>query len=242
MRIAALSDIHGNLPALEAVIADAEARGCESFVNLGDILSGPLWPRETADALMARDWVTIAGNHERQVLSFGPGRIGPSDRYAKQSLSDRHLSWLAALSPTLQFSADMFFCHGTPESDLDYFLEAVDGERVRAATSEEIRAKAHSRTERLILCGHSHVARVVNLGDGRTVANPGSVGLQAYESDFPSPHVVENGSPLARYGIWDGSDFALVEVAYDYQSAAARAMSNDRPDWAIALRTGRMNG
>src|SRR5689334_2002439 len=105
MRIAALSDIHGNLPALEAVIADAEARACDSFVNLGDILSGPLWPRETADALMARDWITIAGNHERQVLTFGTGRIGASDAYAKQSLSERHLSWLAELSPTAQFSA-----------------------------------------------------------------------------------------------------------------------------------------
>ena len=64
-RYAILSDIHGNLPALEAVVADAEAQGCDIFVNLGDTLSGPLWPRETAEYLMARDWPTIAGNHER---------------------------------------------------------------------------------------------------------------------------------------------------------------------------------
>src|SRR5690606_18348630 len=68
-RIAVLSDIHGNLPALEAVVADAEARGCTAFANLGDILSGPLWPFETAEYLMARQWPTIAGNHERQVLT-----------------------------------------------------------------------------------------------------------------------------------------------------------------------------
>lgn len=241
MRIAAFSDIHGNLPALEAVIADAEGRGCDEFVNLGDILSGPLWPRETADALMARDWITIAGNHERQVLTLGPERIGASDRYAKQSLSERHIKWLAALAPTAQFSSDILLCHGTPDSDLNYFLETVDGESVRAATTEEVRRSAGERPERLILCGHSHVARVVDLGDGRTVAHPGSVGLQAYDSDFPSPHIVENGSPHARYGIWDGLNFTLVEVAYDHESAAARAETNGRPDWAVALRTGRMS-
>jgi len=69
-RIAILSDIHGNLPALEAVVADAETRGCTQFLNLGDILSGPLWPAETADWLMPRGWPTIAGNHERQVLTL----------------------------------------------------------------------------------------------------------------------------------------------------------------------------
>ena len=52
--IAVLSDIHGNLPALEAVAADARAAGAARFVNLGDSLSGPLWPAETADLLMAR--------------------------------------------------------------------------------------------------------------------------------------------------------------------------------------------
>ncbi len=73
-RLAILSDIHGNLPALEAVIADAEAQGCATFINLGDTLSGPLWPAETADFLMARDWPTIAGNHERQLLTL-PRRV-----------------------------------------------------------------------------------------------------------------------------------------------------------------------
>jgi predicted phosphodiesterase len=240
MRTAVLSDIHGNLPALEAVVADAESRGCSAFVNLGDILSGPLWPRETADYLMARDWITIAGNHERQLLNDGPDRIGPSDRYAREALDQRHIEWLRSLPATWQLSADIFLCHGTPTSDLTYFLEEVAESGIRGATRDEVRERASGREKPLILCGHSHVARVVDLGDGRAVANPGSVGLQAYASDHPRPHVVENGSPLARYGILDGLEFTPVEIPYDHESAAARAGGNDRPDWAAALRAGRM--
>jgi predicted phosphodiesterase len=241
MRTAVLSDIHGNLPALEAVVADAASRGCSAFVNLGDILSGPLWPRETADYLMARDWVTIAGNHERQLLNDPPERIGPSDRYAREALDDQHFEWLQSLPGTRQLSADVFLCHGTPRSDLVYFLEEVESGGTRAATAGEIHERARGRDERLIFCGHSHVARVIDLGVGRSVANPGSVGLQAYDSDHPRPHVVENGSPRARYGVLDGVDFKIIEVAYDHESAAVRAESNDRPDWAVALRTGRMS-
>jgi diadenosine tetraphosphatase ApaH/serine/threonine PP2A family protein phosphatase len=156
-------------------------------------------------------------------------------------LDYRHLEWLRSLPATWPLSAEVFLCHGTPESDLVYLLEEVEESGIRAATADEVGQRASGRDERLILCGHSHVARVVELGDGRSVANPGSVGLQAYESDHPLPHVVENGTPSARYGILDGLDFTLVEVPYDHAAAAARAASNDRPDWAIALRTGRMS-
>jgi predicted phosphodiesterase len=150
MRTAVLSDIHGNLPALEAVVADAQSRGCTRFVNLGDILSGPLWPRETADYLMARDWITIAGNHERQLLNDPPERIGPSDRYAREALDQRHLEWLRSLPATWELSADVFLCHGTPQSDLVYFLEEVENGGTRAATRDEARERAGGRGERLI--------------------------------------------------------------------------------------------
>ena len=70
MRIALVSDIHGNLPALLAVVADFKRRGVDQVVNLGDSLSGPLLPKETAQYLMAQDSVHLAGNHERQVLNL----------------------------------------------------------------------------------------------------------------------------------------------------------------------------
>ena len=68
MKIAVISDIHGNIAALNAVLADASMQGVDQIVNLGDILSGSLFPAETADLLMAMALPTIRGNHERQVL------------------------------------------------------------------------------------------------------------------------------------------------------------------------------
>lgn len=241
MRTAVLTDIHGNLPALEAVVAHALAEGCDSFVNLGDIVSGPLWPRETADYLLARDWITISGNHERQLLTHGPDRIGPSDRYAREALNEQHLVWLRSLPKTWELTANVYLCHGTPTSDLQYFLESVDENGLRPASTIEIEARLGPRSDRLIACGHTHVPRVVTLDSGQVITNPGSVGLPAYDDDLPFPHKIENGSPSARYGIIEGLEFRFCEVAYDHENAAHRAEQNDRPDWAIALRTGRMN-
>ena len=70
MRIAFVSDIHGNLTALDAVIADIERRGVDEVVNLGDTVSGPLLPLETAQRLRKLPWLHVAGNHERQVLQL----------------------------------------------------------------------------------------------------------------------------------------------------------------------------
>jgi hypothetical protein len=140
--IAVLTDIHGNLPALEAVIADAEAQGCTGFVNLGDSLSGPLWPAETADLLIDFDWPTIAGNHERQLLTIDRARMGASDAFARDVLNDGHLQWLASLPPTLQLSPDVLLCHGTPTDDLEHFLHTVDRGAAREAKDDEIRERA----------------------------------------------------------------------------------------------------
>ena len=239
-RIAILTDIHGNLPALEAVIADAEAQGCAGFVNLGDSLSGPLWPAETADLLIDLDWPTIAGNHERQLLTIDRARMGASDAFARDVLNDRHLQWLASLPPTLELSPDVLLCHGTPTDDLEHFLHTVDGGAVREATDVEIRERAGDRGEALILCGHTHLPRLVTLEDGRIIANPGSVGLQAYDDDHPVAYRVEVGDPSARYAIADGMAVTLRAIDYDHEGAARRAEMNGSYDWAIALRTGRM--
>ncbi|WP_066593673.1 metallophosphoesterase family protein [Sphingomonas pruni] len=239
-RIAVLTDIHGNLPALEAVIADAEAQGCNGFVNLGDSLSGPLWPAETADRLIDLDWPTIAGNHERQLLTIDRARMGASDAFARDAVSDRHLQWLASLPPTLHLYPDVLLCHGTPANDLAHFLYTVEGGRAREATDAELRERAGDCSESLVLCGHTHLPRIATLADGRTIANPGSVGLQAYDDDHPEPYRVEYGDPLARYAIVEGTKVTLRAIAYDHEAAARRAEANGSANWAIALRTGRM--
>jgi predicted phosphodiesterase len=98
MRIAVIADIHGNLPALEAVLADIQGRKVEQIINLGDCVSGPLWPREVCDLLMARDDLTIRGNHDRWVSGPDPTRMSASDRYAYAQLNQD--SSRVARSPT----------------------------------------------------------------------------------------------------------------------------------------------
>lgn len=245
MRIAAISDIHGNLAALDAVLADIARRGADLIVNLGDSLSGPLDPAGTADRLIALDLPTVRGNHERQLLSLPPGRMGVSDRHAHERLSARHRAWLETLPPALWLSDAVLACHGTPDSDLTYFLETVEADGVRTATAEEAVARAGGCRASLLLCGHTHVPRPLRLADGRLIVNPGSVGLPAYDDDRPHPHVMEAGTPRARYamaerdsdGRWDA---ALIAVDYDWEAAAGQAEAGGRPDWAVALRTGRM--
>lgn len=254
-RFAAVSDIHGNLPALEAVLADIAAQGVEAVIDLGDIVSGPLWPAATAERLMALALPTIAGNHERQLTTLPRQRMSAADAHALAELQPHQCDWLAALPPALALGDEVFCCHGTPDSDLAYFLETVIGgfagigrgaNGVRAATSAEAAQRAGAVLQgvahALILCGHTHVPRVRRLDDGRLVVNPGSVGLPAYDDDHPSPHVVENGVPYARYAVLErgaaGWSVALHAVAYDWESAARRAERAHRPDWAHALRTG----
>lgn len=245
MRVAAISDIHGNLAALDAVLADIVRHNVDVTVNLGDILSGPLDPVGTADRLMSLDLPTIRGNHERQLLMLPPERMGLSDRQTDERLTDRHREWLASLPATMWLTEDIFLCHGTPDSDLAYFLEHVDPSGARTATATEIEERAAGCEAALILCGHTHLPRIHRLADGRLVVNPGSAGLPAYDDDRPYPHVMESGSPHARYAIAerqsDGTWSAeLIAVEYDWTAAADLADNRGRADWAVALRTGRM--
>lgn len=243
MKLAVIADIHGNILALDAVLADIARRGADLTVNLGDIVSGPLFPRETADRLRSLGLPTIRGNHERQLLTHSFEQMGASDRFAVQSLGADQTDWLASLPETLRLDGGVLLVHGTPASDLVYFLETVDGAGVRSATAEEIEDRAGDADARLILCGHTHMPRIVRTSGGRLIVNPGSVGVQAYRDEEPVPHRVETGAPHARYAIvtLGADDIAvdLIAVAYDWEAAARTAETNGRPDWARALRTGR---
>lgn len=242
VRIAALSDIHGNLLALDAALADIRRRGVDLTVNLGDILSGPLLPRETADRLMALGLPTIRGNHERQVLSLAPERMGPSDRYALDTITDAQREWIAALPAVLRLTHEVFMCHATPYNDVDCYLEdLIDGE-LRPAPLGRIEERTGTCDASLILCGHSHLPRLSALTRGQIIVNPGSVGIQAYEGHDPGPHVVEVGSPHARYAIAESSPqgwrVEFIAVPYDWDAASELAQRRGRSDWVRALRTG----
>jgi len=241
LRIAVVSDIHGNLAALQAVVDDFTRRGVDAVVNLGDSLSGPLLPRETAEYLLAQPWTQLAGNHERQILDSS-GRRGASDEYARSQLSIRELDWIASLQPRADYAEDVLLCHGTPQSDLVYLLETVEPNRLRLASAQEIDERLGATRADLIVCGHSHVPRSVRTARGQLIVNPGSVGLPGYVASSPHAHVVENGSPDARYaivernaGLWSS---LLIAVAYDFRSMAELARRRGRTEWHRALLTG----
>ncbi|MGD0491135.1 MAG: metallophosphoesterase family protein [Steroidobacteraceae bacterium] len=242
MRIAAVSDIHGNLSALDAVLADIERRGVDLIVNLGDIVSGPLLPRETAARLMALGLPTIRGNHERQVLTLDPARMGPSDRYAFDTLGEAERRWMSELPPVLSLEGDVFLCHATPRNDVDCYLEELVERELRPAPLRRIEERTKGIQASLILCGHSHIPKLVHLSSGQLIVNPGSVGIQAYEGHDPGPHRVEMGAPHARYAVAErrGNRWAVdfFAVAYDWEAAARLAEQRERPDWVRALRTG----
>ena len=246
MRIAAVSDIHGNLDALEAVLADIGRRSVDLTVNLGDLLSGPLLPSETADRLMHLGLPTISGNHERQLLAPDVATMGPSDRHAAETITSPQRRWLEALPATLWVHEDVFLCHATPDSDVDCYLEDIrDGELI--PTSSALMAERTGACDAsLIFCGHTHIPRVARLLNGQTIVNPGSVGIQAYDGHHPIPHTVEIGSPHARYAIAERSPQGWIieqfAVPYDWEAAAQIAERNDRADWARALRTGFVRG
>ena len=244
MRIALLSDIHGNLPALEAVLEDTRRRGVTRIVNLGDSLSGPLLPLETARFLMAQDWVQLAGNHERQLLEFDARGGGESDAYAHARLTLDVFEWMRTLTHAQPLDDAVFLCHGTPRSDVEAFLDSIEGDHTRPATPDEIDARCPLTAPRVIACGHTHIPRVTQTARGQLLVNPGSVGLQAYEDDQPHLHYVENHDAYARYatieqrgGQWHAQ---IHPVPYDVEPMARLAERNGRPGWAQALRTGTM--
>jgi predicted phosphodiesterase len=234
MKFAAIADIHGNSVALEAVLADIAALGIAEVVNLGDHLSGPLRPRRTADLLMARRFPSIQGNQDRLMVETRPA-------YAR--LDQSHYDWLASLPPTLLYRDEVFLCHGTPRSDDSYWLERVTNDAVIEATPiEDVEAEAEGIAASLILCAHSHLARVVRLRDGRLVVNPGSVGCPGYYGETPIKHVMQTGTPDACYAILErtarGWTTVIRTVPYDHMPMADLARRNGRPEWASALAAG----
>jgi predicted phosphodiesterase len=264
MRLALVSDIHGNLAALQAVLEDMRHRRIDQVINLGDTLSGPLLPEETAQRLRDLPWLHVAGNHERQLLTLPLSRQNASDAYTRAQLSADSLRWLAShadsCDPRLHegrlwsdvLGSDVALCHGSPRRDTEYLLETPVQEEVRMASAEEIGQRLDGRIPahvRLLACGHSHVARSLKTTQGLLIVNPGSVGLPAYDDDHPTEfsryHRIENGSPDARYAVVEKTARGswrceLISLAYDHESMAHLAAARGRADWAHALRTGRM--
>jgi len=247
MRIAVLADIHGNILALDAVLDDLKRRGgADITVNLGDCVSGPLWPRETMERLQALDLPTVRGNHDRRVAQDKADEaMWPSDRYAQERLTSAQRQALLDFPLTLEIAPGVIAFHARPDHDEKYLADAiVDGQSVRAPLAAiRRRLKPLDPACRLVLCGHSHRNELIRIPDGPVIFNPGSVGCPAYDDDTPA-HVSEQGTPHARYGIVElgapgrPDRFEAIALDYDHEAAAKQAERAGRPEWAHALRTG----
>ncbi|HEY0853526.1 MAG TPA: metallophosphoesterase family protein [Devosia sp.] len=228
MKVAVISDIHGNLRALEAVLEDIALQGVDLTVNLGDIVAGPLEPRLTLDRVMALDHPTIGGNHER--VLFEPRR-DLVDTFAVEQLTEPQKAWLKALPKTLVVD-DIYMCHGTPRSDTEPWLDNwFNGRDTTLPDEGQVVAKAVGLDHPVLLCGHTHIPRVCRLRDGRLIVNPGSVGLQMIRGAPDARYAVVE----RRHGQWQG---AIRSVPYDWAVAAQTAITNGFPRWQAALETG----
>ncbi|MDD2875881.1 MAG: metallophosphoesterase family protein [Acidiphilium sp.] len=179
MKIAVLADIHGVLPALDAVLTDPAIRTADRIIALGDIAAGPQ-PNEVMHRLLALgdrvEW--LIGNADRELIEYRRGRRTEMPdaiaEFAAQTITDQNIAVLETLPLTLHLTIEglgpTLFCHATPRADDDIIL--VDSpyprwDEVFTAIAPEIET---------IVCGHTHMpfARLVR---GRMVINPGSIGM-----------------------------------------------------------------
>ena len=242
-QIAVIADIHGNTWALDAVLLDIKRRSITSVLNLGDCVYGSLDPAGTLERLMSADIISIAGNQDREVFDRSEQvRSSQDHQFVTGQMNQAQLRWLEQLPPT-RVVGDVLLCHGTPQSDMTYLLEQVTEHGVFLRDGAAIAADLSEVSQEVVVCGHSHVARTAWLPDGRLVVNPGSVGIPAYDEDVPFPHVMEAGSPHARYAILTrqppGWAIEHIALPYPWAEAAEVARRNGRPDRARWIETGR---
>lgn len=242
---AIVSDIHGNSRALTAVLANIRSRGIETIVNLGDHLFGALEPEATAMMLRENPMYCISGNTDREILESldTPSQKENMER-VKADISATTIDWLKALPGYLQIDEVLFACHGTPFSDSEYLLELVTPHGVFVYNDEDLIAKTAHIKERVILCGHSHMNRVIYLSNGKIILNPGSVGLPAYLGVGEYRFAMESMTPHAKYAIIhvDGENIGIEQVlcVYDWNAASVAAKLNGSDKWASFLLHGRM--
>ena len=246
MRIAILSDIHGNAFALKAVLEHLRTLQIDKMVNLGDIFYGPVAPRATYDLLQEYEFVTIRGNQDRQIYESTDVEIeaNPTMGFVLNELQGEPLTWLKNIPVDLQLDDRVYLCHGGPNDDMMYLVENIRSGSSVVRPDKEILKRLEGQKSSLILCGHTLIPRSILLSSGQQIVNPGSVGLPAYFDDLPVNHSMENYSYHASFAVIERqNDGWLVEhykLPYDVEAAAEECLKRRRDDWAYLLRTGRV--
>jgi len=208
VRVAVISDVHGNLPALEAALAATRAADPDLTVFGGDLVWGPL-PRQTLDRIGAVEGAAfVRGDADRDVVEAVTPILDPDDptgavsRWCREQLAPDQLEFLAGQAETLSVEIDglgpTLFCHGSPRSDRD---------RITVGSADEkVLAWLESVEEQVVVCGHTHAQFDRQFGSYRVV-NPGGCGLQ----------FGPRGAAWALLG--PGVDLRVAE--YDCEAAAA---------------------
>ena len=212
--LALLYDIHGNLPALEAVLADAE--GVDGFVLGGDYATAGAWPRETVARLKELENTTwIRGNADRWLVdrSDAPEAVAAIAEVCAETLGEELVAELSALPESTAIDGTLY-CHASPQSDMESFLPK------RAETDAELLMGVE--TERVVF-GHTHIAFTRPGPGGIQLTNPGSVGMPW------------DGDHRAAYAVIDGERLELRRVKYDWQTSVAAVR-----DWVGELPARRM--
>jgi len=241
-KIALISDVHGNSLALKAVLKDIRSKGIETIINLGDSLYGPLDPQGTFALLIENDILSICGNGDRVILeNLDTLSEHQTMEYVKAQIDKDAIDWLKRL-PFDLVHHDIYCCHASPDNDSTYLLESLKADYISIKEFQEIDSILKDIKQELVVCGHSHLSRIVKT-DNKTILNPGSVGLPAYDDELPIPHKMENFNPNASYALLTLSEkpvkIEFIALPYDFESAAQMAEKNERPDWAKWIRTGR---
>ena len=213
--VAVLYDVHGNLAALEAVLAEAAHAGATDYVLGGDYATFGPWPRETAERLEAVPAIVrIRGNVERwlreepEVPPPAQPLVTAAVAAAQEALGPELVRRLYGLPERADWQ-DMLVCHGSPLSDVESFApEPQDGE-------ERMLAGEAGRT---ILFGHSHVQFRRPGPDETYLINPGSVGMPL------------DGDPRAGWALYEDGQLELRRTEYDVERAAAQMRTYG--DWA----------
>ena len=206
---AVLADVHGVLPALEAVLAEREVREADRVVLVGDLAAGPQ-PVETLDLLasLGERAVWVRGNADRELLAGKPSGDAITDWAATRIRADQ-ARLLAGLPESAELHIEglghVLFCHATPRDDAEIVLVDSSAERWG-----EVLSGVAARTG-TVVCGHTHMP-FVRTGHGRTVVNPGSVGM---------PY----GRPGAHWALL-GPGITLRRTPYDLAAARARVAAD----------------
>jgi putative phosphoesterase len=171
VRVAAISDIHGNLPALEAVLAEIEREGVDEVVVAGDTISGP-WPAEVFDSVIGVGAQIVRGNADDEVVRRST-RYGPLATWSADLLGEDRLAtadrWPLTLQLEIEGLGRTLLCHSTPSSDEPVYT--------RITPDDELVELFGSVEADVIVCGHTHMQYDRALSSGLRIVNAGSVGM-----------------------------------------------------------------